>query len=131
MDIEPILNLLKARVPDLRAVYVFGSRAGGLGGPDSDLDLAVLGQGRLDPLCLWQVAGALEDVAGCPVDLVDLQEASTVMRYQVVTTGQRWWAHGLDADLFEVRVLSDKTALEEWRGELVRDILREGRVHGR
>ena len=57
----------------------FGSRIQGTAGPDSDLDLAVLVAGYADPHGVWELAGDLEEVAGCPVDLLDLRAASTVM----------------------------------------------------
>ena len=113
------------------AIYAFGSQVQGTAGPQSDLDLAVLVAGYAEPLALWDVAGTLTDIAGCPVDLLDLRAASTVMQYQVITTGQRLWSIGLAAGLFETYVLSEKTALDEARAPLLADIQRTGRIHGR
>jgi predicted nucleotidyltransferase len=104
------------------AIYAFGSQVQGTAGPQSNLDLAVLVAGYADPLTLWDVAGTLADIAGCPVDLLDLRAASTVMQYQVITTGQRLWSVGLAAGLFETYVLSEKTALDEARAPLLADI---------
>jgi len=87
-----IIQTLQASLPNLLAIYAFGSRIQGTAQIDSDLDLAVLVAGYAEPLVLWALAGDLADVAGCPVDLLDLRAASTVMQYQVITTGQRWWA---------------------------------------
>jgi hypothetical protein len=100
-------------------------------GPGSDLDLAILVAGYADPLGLWALAGDLADVAGCPVDLLDLRAASTVMQYQIVTTGQRWWARDIQAALFEVAILSEKTALDTARAGLLDDIRRTGTIYGR
>ena len=88
----PIVELLQAQVPGLLAVHAFGSRVQGTAGPDSDLDLAVLVAGYADAERLWQLSGALTDLAGCDVDLLDLRAASTVMQYQIITLGERWWA---------------------------------------
>jgi predicted nucleotidyltransferase len=127
-----VVNLLQVRVPKLQAVYAFGSRVQGTAGPHSDLDLAVLAAGRVDPLRLWDCAGELADVVGCSVDLVDLCAASTVMQYQVITTGECWWrADALDVGLFEAAVLSEKTALNEARAGLMADIEARGTVYGR
>lgn len=57
MNQAAILALLRARVPDLLAVYAFGSRVEGTAGVDSDLDLAVLVAGYADPVRLWELAG--------------------------------------------------------------------------
>lgn len=126
-----MLTAILDRFPNALAVYAFGSQMQGAAGPNSDLDLAVLVAGYADPIQLWELAGSLADVVGCPVDLLDLRAASTVMQYQVVTTGRRLWARTLDADLFESFVLSEKTALDEARSGLLSDIHKTGRIHAR
>lgn len=121
MKSDAIIETPLSRVPDLLAVYAFGSRIRGTAGPDSDLDLAVLVAGHADPLKLWQIAGDLADLAGCPVDLLDLRAASTVMQYQIITTGMRWWARDAQAALFEAAILSEKTELDRARSDLLAD----------
>jgi predicted nucleotidyltransferase len=126
-----VVPAIRAQLPNAMAIYAFGSQIQGTAGPQSDLDLAVLVAGYADPLVLWDVAGSLADVVGCPVDLLDLRAASTVMQYQVITTGQRLWSIGLPAGLFETFVLSEKTSLDEARAPLLADIQRTGKIHGR
>lgn len=87
---DALVQLLQARVPRLLAIHAFGSRIQGHARPDSDLDLAVLVEGYVPPLSLFDLAGELADLAGCSVDLLDLRAASTVMQYQIITTGERW-----------------------------------------
>lgn len=126
-----IVQALQARLPGLLAVYVFGSRIQGTSRPDSDLDLAVLVAGYADPVVLFDIAGDLADVAGCSVDLLDLRAASTVMQYQVIISGERWWAKNAQAALFEAAILSEKTALDTARAGLLADIQHRGTVYGR
>ena len=128
--IERTVRTLQARLPDLLAVYGFGSRVQGTEGPDSDLDMAVLVAGYADVTLLWQLAGELADIAGCAVDLLDLRAASTVMQYQVVTQGERWWARDAQAAMFESAILSEKTALDTARAGLLADIRERGTVYG-
>ena len=127
---ERIVGLLQARLPGLLAVYGFGSRVHGTAGPQSDLDVAVLVAGRADPMLLWELSGELAGIADCAVDLLDLRAASTVMQYQIITMGERWWARGAQAALFESAVLSEKTSLDEARAGLLADILERGSVYG-
>lgn len=127
---EAVTHRICEAMPETMALYAFGSRVHGTAGPASDLDLAVLVGGYADPVALWQLAGALADLAGCDVDLLDLRAASTVMQYQVLTTGQRLWARDHRVDQFESFVLSEKTALDEARSGLLADIQKEGRVYG-
>lgn len=132
MNTAPLLQHLHNRLPALSAVYLFGSHAQGAAGPDSDLDLAFLAEGAsVDPVTLWQLAGELADISGCPVDLVDLRAASTVLQYQIITTGQRLWARDTQAALYESFILSEKIELDTARAGLLSDIAKEGRVHGR
>ena len=128
--IERTVRTLQARLPDLLAVYGFGSRVQGTAGPDSDLDMAVLVAGYVDVTQLWQLAGELADIAGCAVDLLDLRAASTVMQYQIVTQGERWWARDAQAAMFESAILSEKTALDTARAGLLADIRERGTVYG-
>lgn len=127
----PVLAALHARVPGLMAVYAFGSRVQGSANAKSDLDLAVLVAGYADPLQLWDLASALADVVGCPVDLLDLRAASTIMQYQIITTGQRWWAKDAQAGVYEAAILSEKTALDTARAGLMADIQKTGVIYGR
>jgi len=91
----------------------------------------VLLSGEVDPVSLWQLSGDLADIAGSPVDLIDLRAATTVMQYQIVTRGQRLWARDVQAGLFECFILSEKTALDEARASLLEDIYKEGVVYDR
>ncbi|MEJ5280234.1 nucleotidyltransferase domain-containing protein [Pseudomonas sp. C 49-2] len=131
MNIEAVLAHLLASVPDLMAVYMFGSQATGEANADSDLDLAVLAAGTVEPLLLWQIAGELADIVAVPVDLLDLRAASTVMQYQVITIGRRLWNKDSQAGIFESYILSEKTALDTARAALLADIQQKGKVHGR
>lgn len=123
--------MICATFPQAMAVYAFGSQIRGEASSDSDLDLAVLVAGYADPLALWDLAAKLANVVDCTVDLLDLRAASTVMQYQVITTGQRLWASGVEAGLFECFVLSEKTNLDEARAPLLRDIAATGKIHDR
>ena len=131
MNIQALLTHLQNHLPDLLAVYLFGSHAQGTAGPDSDVDMAVLVPGQVDPVVLWQLSGGLADIVGREVDLVDLRAATTVMQYQVVTRGRRLWAKDVRAGLFESFILSEKTALDAARAGLLKDIQVEGTVYGR
>ncbi|MEQ1622457.1 MAG: nucleotidyltransferase domain-containing protein [Methylococcales bacterium] len=129
----PVLAAIRAAFPETLAVYAFGSRinANANANADSDLDLSVLVAGYADPLRLWELSGELADIVGCPVDLLDMRAASTVMQYQILQTGRRLWGSELEVGLFEVYVLSEKTELDTARAGLLADIQTRGSVYGR
>lgn len=127
----PVVQKIRAAFPEVFAIYAFGSQVLGTAGPQSDLDLAVLVPGYAPPAQLWDVGGALADVAHCPVDLVDLRAASTVMQYQIITTGRKLWSAGPQAGLYECFILSEKTDLDAARAGLLADIKISGHIYAR
>src|SRR5687767_7443845 len=96
-----IVSALQAQLPDLLAVYAFGSQVQGTAGPESDLDLAVLVAGTVEPVRLWELAQQLASQLNYEVDLVDLRQASTVLQYQVITTGEKLWSRDVRSAIFE------------------------------
>lgn len=71
----------------LVGVWVFGSRASGRAGPDSDLDLGLLCQPELgvDRLILEE---QLARELGLEVDLVDMASCDPILAWEIITTGQ-------------------------------------------
>lgn len=78
---DEIIAAVRAVLPDVQAVMLFGSRADGSAREDSDLDLAVLLLGRADPVRLWEAGEIIARTLGVDVDLIDLRAASTVMQF--------------------------------------------------
>ncbi|QDL54563.1 type VII toxin-antitoxin system MntA family adenylyltransferase antitoxin [Rhodoferax aquaticus] len=105
---QVVQHLLTA-LPNCMAIYAFGSQTRGEATASSDLDLAVLVAGYVPALQLWELSHQVADLVHCDVDLLDLRAASTVMQYQVITTGVPLWSNGLQAALFETYVLSENT----------------------
>ncbi len=125
-----VVAALHHAFPKVLAIYAFGSRIQGTTRVDSDLDLAVLVAGYAEPLQLWEQANQLTELFGCPVDLLDLRAASTVLQYQVLTQGRCLWASEPAAGLFECFVLGEKIRLDAARAGLIADIEHNGRVYG-
>lgn len=75
-SIERVAMALKAF--GAREVYVFGSIARNVIRPDSDIDIAVSG---LPPEVFFKAMSDAEDVAGRPLDLVDLDVDTPFTRH--------------------------------------------------
>ncbi|MEW6594385.1 MAG: nucleotidyltransferase domain-containing protein [Thermodesulfobacteriota bacterium] len=78
-----------ASEPLVLFAYLFGSQARGVTGPLSDLDLAVYLDGRVDLFAtrLRLMASLAKRIRTEKFDLVVLNEASPVLRYEVVKGG--------------------------------------------
>lgn len=130
-DSSKVVACLTAEIPEALAIYAFGSRVQATAHLESDLDLAVLTAGYVQPLKLWHLANDLAAQFNYEVDLLDLRAATTVMQYQVITTGQLLWGEALAVGLFECFILSEKTALNEARAGILADIATTGKVYAR
>jgi uncharacterized protein len=133
--IEKAVQRILQALPSAMAIYVFGSRASDDSTDQSDLDMAVLVAGYAEVVALWSLASDIAVEIDCDVDLLDMRAASTVMQYQILSKGSRVWQSSvatvaLDVGLFECAMLSEMTALNEARGDLIADIQKSGRIYG-
>lgn len=130
---ELALRKLRQSLPGLRAVYRFGSAGSVYETAQSDLDLAVWCLPAVPDASLWWLAQDLAVQCGRDVDLVNLNTASTVMRHQIMTTGERLFMVPplVDVELFETHVLSEYASLNERRALILHDVLETGSVYGR
>jgi predicted nucleotidyltransferase len=126
-----LINQIKSSLPNVLAIYAFGSQITGHSNEHSDLDLAVLIDGQVETFDLWDLASQLVEIAGCDVDLLNMRLASTVMQYQILQTGRTLWAKQPDAGIFESFILSEKLNLDVLRKELLEDIDQRGSIYAR
>ncbi|MDP2319039.1 MAG: nucleotidyltransferase domain-containing protein [Acidobacteriota bacterium] len=123
---------IRAAIPDVQAIYRFGSTAAGTDGPGSDLDLAVLGPQPLDPVVRFDLQDQLASLVRRPVDLVDLRTASTVMAMQVLAAGELLHDSAPESrGLFEDRAYGSYARLNEERRGILARVAAEGTVYGR
>ena len=126
-----IINLLCKHLPKVVAIYSFGSSGTPYERKDSDVDLAVLPQGSVDSAYLWEVAQEIAKELGKDVDLVDLLQASTVMRSQVLAASKRLYCSDrLACERFENYVYASYARLNEERRGILKDIKQRGTVYG-
>jgi len=129
--IETTITLLCDAIPDVVAIYLFGSFERGDQHAESDVDVAVLGPVSLGPTKVFDVAQQLAAVVHRDVDLLDLRSAATVMRMQVVSTGRCVYrCDEMKLQAFEMLVYSSYARLNEERREILKDIAARGSVYG-
>jgi len=126
-----VIDLILAELPDVEAIYVFGSRARNDARADSDVDLAVLARSPIDAIARFDLQERIAARLHCAADLVDLRAASTVMRVQVLEHGIVLYERNAgQRQAFEATALSAYARLNEERRGIIDDIHRRGRVHG-
>jgi uncharacterized protein len=131
MDDNALIEHIRQSVPDLIALYRFGSQAKGTARPSSDVDLAVLARTPIPNLRRFELAQELAVRLHRDVDLVDLRTASTVMRMQVISTGECLSSQNERARReFEMYAYSDYARLNEERRDIIKGIVKRGLVYG-
>jgi len=132
MDDARAIEVIRETVPDFVAVYRFGSTVRGEQRADSDVDLAVLAAVALDPVARFDLQERLAVALRRDVDLVDLRRASTVMAMQVISHGEPIaTGDALERERFEDHVFGAYARLNEERRDILRQVFRDGTVHGR
>ena len=131
MDVQTIIETLTRHIPQLIAIYQFGSQVHGTARPASDLDVAVLTRGTIPAEQRFHIAQDLAAQLHRDVDLLDLRAASTVMRIQVLGTGRCLDTKDDEAKAeFEMYAYADYARLNEERRELLQGIKDRGLVYG-
>ena len=123
---------IQSAVPDLVAVYRFGSSVGGERRPGSDIDLGVLATATIAPLLRFDLQERLASTLGQSVDLVDLRLASPVMAMQVIAKGRVLLDNDASArGRFEDLSYSLYARLNEEQRGILERVAAEGTVYGR
>ncbi len=128
---KEIADLIEKEMPDLFAIYLFGSIASGTSNEESDIDLALLAKGPIAADKLSQVKIILYGKINYPsIDVVDMRTCPTTLAIEVL--------HGVvildraprERAEFEARLLSQYAILNEERKEILEDIRKRGSVYG-
>ncbi len=88
-DRHAAVTAVVADHPAVRLAVLYGSVAQGAAGPESDLDLAVMGERPLSAGETVALVRALAHATGRPVDLVDLRTVHGALLAEVLRTGTR------------------------------------------
>jgi uncharacterized protein len=124
--VQLVLERLGAKVV---AIYLFGSAVSGEIMPDSDVDLGILLTEKMDSGALWNIAQEIASVLNRDVDLIDLLSASTVMQYEILTSGTRLYCGNADCcNSFDNQVMTAYLDLTEQRRDILTDIQERKRV---
>lgn len=123
LDLDYIKSFL---IEELEAelIYLFGSYAGGKARDNSDLDLAFLSSKEIDDYQRFLTAQKLASKLDIDIDLVDLAEASTVFKTQIIQGKLIFAKNKQQKQQFELLTLKKYSRLNEERKEIIEKIER-------
>lgn len=121
--------LVKVLEPQI--IYLYGSFARAEGRVDSDIDIAIYAEAETDPYKLFLLANQLAMLMKRDVELVDLRQASTVFRAQIVSSGEAlFYQDKAFKENYEVRSLKEYAKLNEERSAILEAVREGGSVYG-
>jgi len=130
-DKEIIMDTLKSEIPELQALYLFGSQNDGTASSKSDVDIAYLSTVSLSSLERWEIAEKLASLLSLDVDLITLSQTNTIFRYQILSTAERIYGEGYEVESFETLAYSFYLRFQEERKPIVDAIIENRSVFGK
>lgn len=130
--IETLVAKITAALPEVQAIYLFGSQVTGGATKDSDLDIAVLVPTNLPALVMWNLGQDLAGALNIDVDLIDFRKTSTVMQLQILQADARVFVQPnseVQVDTFETGVMSEYCYLRDRQADQLSDIARTGKIY--
>lgn len=119
MENSELVHLIKKHLPEVKLIYLFGSRATNEDRPGSDWDVAIMNGRKIPKLDLWQIQERVADELGSDVDLIDVLQSSTVLNIQIIEHGKLLYGESSEALAFETKVLSMYGHLQEQRQDVI------------
>ncbi len=90
IDKEVIITIIKKHLPRTK-IYLFGSRARGDASAESDFDIALDNQSKIDEEIVSLIKEDLEEsTIPFTVDIVDLQHISQTLKNEILKDGKLW-----------------------------------------
>ncbi|AGK98707.1 type VII toxin-antitoxin system MntA family adenylyltransferase antitoxin [Clostridium pasteurianum] len=127
--IENIKNFLLNNLEPY-AIYLFGSSAKGIFREDSDIDIAFLNNKNISDYELFMLAQELADTVKKDVDLINLENASTVFKVQIIYNGEKiYCSDDTRVAYFEMYAFKDYATLNEEREVIIKSIKKGGSVY--
>ena len=126
-----IVDTLILEIPELQALYLFGSQVDGTATSRSDVDIAYLSNATLSSLERWKIAEKLASLLSLDVDLIALTQTNTIFRYQILSTAERIYGEGYDVESFETLAYSFYLRFQEERKPIVDAIMENRSVFGK
>lgn len=128
-DKNIIVEFLKNKL-DPEFIYLFGSFARGEAREDSDIDLAIYTNKKIDAYDLFIMANQLSFKVKRDVQIVNLKDIDTVFAAQIVGNKEELYSEDeiLKAN-YDIRTFKDYAKLNEERKIILDAIERDGRIY--
>lgn len=129
-EIELIIKVLKEKL-NPKLIYIFGSSAFGMMKKESDIDIAFLTKEDISEYQVFSLAQNLAGILGREIDLINLYNASTVLKAQIVGKGKIiFFEDDNERMQYEIIALKEYALLNEEREFIIREVKKRGTIYG-
>lgn len=129
-DVNKVVEFLVEKLQP-NFIYLFGSFAKGEGREDSDIDVAIHVDGKIDEYELFTLANELSFIVRRDVQLINLKNISTVFSAQIVGTREIIYSIEENKRIeYEIRAFKDYAKLNEERKVVLDAIKKDGKIYG-
>ena len=128
---DEIVNITLKELPNVKAIYRYGSAGTIYERDDSDIDIALLAEKKITFKDISNLSTDLMLATGQDIDLHDMRSLPVTLKVQIVLQGRRLYSSNrLDAENYDTYVLSDYVRLNEERQGILKDITQSGKIYG-
>lgn len=128
---EKIVKILLSDL-DCEAVVLFGSYARGTQNAESDIDIAIKVNGKLDKKELYRLSNILADELNKEIDLINLDEIGDTFRYEILINGKTLYCRNeLKFELYKLDMYREFLDLNESRQEIINNIKKGEDIYGK
>ncbi|MGE7217438.1 type VII toxin-antitoxin system MntA family adenylyltransferase antitoxin [Priestia koreensis] len=129
-DVKKIIVDFLIRELSPSIVYLFGSQATGHVHKESDYDIAYVSEKTLSHYERFMIAQQLASILNKDVDLINLDQASTVFQVQIISNGEvLYCTDEHKKSLFEMITLKKYAILNEDRKEILDGVSERGQIY--
>ena len=116
-------------LPDVKAIYLFGSYAHGQALPDSDIDLAVINDEPMDENHFFEMILLIATALNRDIDLIDIKRTPLDMKFEIISTGVLIYDKNPQQTLeYETLIMSMYQRFNEERSGILEEIVRSGKI---
>ncbi|MEH7454661.1 type VII toxin-antitoxin system MntA family adenylyltransferase antitoxin [Gottfriedia acidiceleris] len=127
--LQEIINVLIKKINPY-VIILFGSAAQDRMRPDSDIDIAYLSDAKLSHYERFLLSQELANLLNKNVDLIDLNNASTVFQAEIIHNGKVIYCSDDERRInFEIKILKMYAKLNEEREEIIDQIKKRGSIY--
>ena len=126
-----IVKTIKELLPDVQAIYRYGSSGSIYEREDSDIDIAILASHVVSFQESLKLSSRLMGLTGRDIDLHDLKKLPVTLRVQIVLEGTRIYCEDqVAAEFYDSQTLSEYVRLNEERHLILKDIQHREQIYG-